>query len=69
MEVMRKYGPEMKKKRGETVEVIKKLKKIKGELKMQEEIFEQKIMEFREDLNPIQAGLMAVFGEKNKLRR
>jgi hypothetical protein len=49
--------------------VIRKLKKIKEELKMQEEIFEQKIMEFREDLNPIQAGLMAVFGEKNKLRR
>lgn len=36
VEIMRTYSERMSAKRGETVEVIRKLKKIKGELKRQE---------------------------------
>ena len=59
----------MRSKRVETVSFISRLKNVKEDIKKQEEIFEDKIFEFREAMNPIQSSMIVVFGEKNKLRR
>ena len=59
----------MARKRSEAVEFIRRLRRTKEEMKKQEEKFEQKISEFREDLTAVQSGRVTVFGEKNKLRR
>ena len=59
----------MKDKRRETLSFIRRLKNVKEEIKKQEEIFEDKIFEFREAMTPIQSSRIVVFGEKNKLRK
>jgi hypothetical protein len=56
-------------KRRETVGLISKLKAAKAQLKSQEDIFERAITHFREEMNPIQSARLALFGEKNKLRK
>lgn len=59
----------MENKRQEALSFIRRLRTIKEEMKKQEEIFEQKMSEFRLEITAVQSGRIIVFGEKNKLRR
>jgi hypothetical protein len=55
--------------RREALEHTRRLRQAKEEIKRQGEIFEHHLGAFREDLTTIQAALMTLFAERNKLRR